>query len=144
MGTTHLPSQLTKFSFCFHIEQHELKGVGANGLIDKMTWLDSVQAFVFRIKASNGPETLPLVLQPCAKKIAALDASSSILRGENPIAAGRQPHDIADLEFPVPGRVDLDRGRRLRQLDFGALDRAEASDMRDLGIERTVTGQPDQ
>jgi len=37
-------------------------------LFEKFAWLDNVNAFAFRIKASNGSKTLPLVLRECSKK----------------------------------------------------------------------------
>jgi hypothetical protein len=38
------------------------------GLNDKMAWLDSVMAFAFIIRASNGPATLPRALRQCATR----------------------------------------------------------------------------
>jgi hypothetical protein len=37
----------------------------------------------------------------------------SILRGKNPVAAGLQADDIACLQSPVAGRIDLDDGLAL-------------------------------
>src|SRR5258708_27015347 len=67
------------------------------------------------------------------------------MRGENAVAPGLQSDDIADLELPVPGRVDLDHGLTpgRRQRDFGALDRAEGSDMPHRAVQRTAAGRPD-
>src|SRR5215471_21158286 len=62
-------------------------------------------------------------------------------RGENPVAAGRQADDIADAELVVPGRVDLDRGLPLRQLDFGSLNWAEGADMGDRALEGAAAGR---
>src|SRR6266403_5426204 len=66
--------------------------------------------------------------------------TASILRGKNAVAPGLQSDDIADLEFPVPGRIDLDHGFTpgRRQRDFGALDRAEGSDMPYRAVQRTA------
>lgn len=36
-------------------------------LYEKFAWLDNVNAFAFRIKASNGSKTLPLVLRECTR-----------------------------------------------------------------------------
>src|SRR5260370_17160196 len=67
------------------------------------------------------------------------------MRGENAVAPGLQSDDIADLELPVPGRVDLDHGLTpgRRQRDFGALDRAEGSDMPHRAVQRTAARRPD-
>src|SRR5258707_9215567 len=73
-----------------------------------------------------------------------LNGEFSIPCGENPIAAGRQSHEVADPEFPIARRIDLDRGRPLRQFDFGALDRAEAPDMGDRALERAAAGRTEQ
>lgn len=53
----------------------------------------------------------------------------SVLRDENPVVPGLQSYDIADPQFPIPGRVDLDHGLAPGQSDFGALNRAEGPDM---------------
>src|SRR5882724_13042732 len=68
-----------------------------------------------------------------------------VLRGKNAVAPGLQSDDVADLELPVPGRIDLDHGLTpgRRQRDFGALDRAEGSDMPHRAVQRTAAGRPD-
>src|SRR5438034_1638851 len=71
--------------------------------------------------------------------------TKSVLPGENPVAPGLQPDDVADLKFPVAGRIDLDHGLTpgRRQRHFGALDRAEGSDMAHRAVERAAAGRPD-
>src|SRR5436190_2303389 len=68
-----------------------------------------------------------------------------VLRGENAVAPGLQSDDVADLKFPVAGRIDLNHGLTAgrRQGDFGALDRAEGSDMPHRAVERAAAGRPD-
>jgi hypothetical protein len=45
--------------------------------------------------------------------VAATGLTESFLRGKDPVAAGLQADDLAGLEFPVPGGVDLDHGLAL-------------------------------
>jgi hypothetical protein len=98
--------------FNAEIEQRQASD-SRHGLNDKMAWLDNVMAFAFIIRASNGPATLPRVLEQCPQRwIRRMRASGP--RGKNPISARRQPHDITDLEFAVARGVDLDRGGGLR------------------------------
>src|SRR5712691_10638351 len=68
-----------------------------------------------------------------------------ILPSENPVASGLQSDDIAGLEFPIPGRVDLNHGRALagRQGDFRALDRAKRSDTLYRALKRTAASRAD-
>src|SRR5882672_12261853 len=70
---------------------------------------------------------------------------AAILPSENPVASGLQSDDIAGLEFPIPGRVDLDHGRALagRQGDFRALDRAERPDTPYRALKRTAASRAD-
>src|SRR6187402_3533560 len=68
-----------------------------------------------------------------------------ILRGKDPVAAGLQADDLAGLEFPVPGGVDLDHGLALaaRERDLRPLNRAERTDMAHRALQRAGSHRPD-
>src|SRR3954453_15842714 len=72
-------------------------------------------------------------------------ATESILGGKDPVAAGLQADDLAGLEFPVPGGIDLDHGLALaaRERDFRPLDRAERADMAHRALKRAGSRRPD-
>src|SRR5215216_4809253 len=75
----------------------------------------------------------------------AILARTLYLRGKDPVAAGLQADNLAGLEFPVPGRVDLDHGLALaaRQRDLGPLDRPERADMAYRALQRPGSRRPD-
>src|SRR5882672_1006400 len=74
-----------------------------------------------------------------------MTTSSSIPGGKDPVAAGLQADDLAGLEFPVPGGVDLDHGLALaaRERDLRPLDRAERADMAHRALQRAGSRRPD-
>src|SRR3954453_20885350 len=68
-----------------------------------------------------------------------------ILRSKYPVSARLQADDLAGLQFPIAGGVDLDHGLALaaRERDFRALDRAERTDMAHRALQRAGSRRTD-
>src|SRR3954451_4571988 len=75
----------------------------------------------------------------------AIPTTTLVLGGKDPVAAGLPADDLAGLEFPVAGGVDLDHGIALaaRERDLRPLDRAERTDMAHRALQRAGSGRPD-
>src|SRR5437762_8023623 len=80
-----------------------------------------------------------------AKRNPGYGSTESILGGKDPVTAGLQADDLAGLEFPIPGGVDLDHGLALatRERDLRPLDRAERPDMAHRAPQRAGSPRPD-
>src|SRR5439155_10737160 len=93
----------------------------------------------------SGDYWIPAFAGMTAALVASSRSKTLFLGGKDPVAPGLQADDLAGLEFPVPGGIDLDHGLALaaRERDLRPLNRAERADMAHRALQRAGSRRPD-